>query len=67
MAKIETRAAVDDFDEIAAIADGVMIARGDLGVDLPFEDVPLVQKDLLRRADAPPASSRSSPPRCSSR
>jgi pyruvate kinase len=52
VAKIETRAAVDAFDEIAAIADGVMIARGDLGVDLPFADVPLVQKDLLRRATA---------------
>jgi pyruvate kinase len=50
--KIETRAAVDSFDEIAALADGVMIARGDLGVDLPFADVPLVQKDLLRRATA---------------
>jgi pyruvate kinase len=48
--KIETRAAVDNFDAIAAEADGVMVARGDLGVDLPFEDVPLVQKDLIRRA-----------------
>jgi pyruvate kinase len=48
--KIETRAAVDNFDEIAAEADGVMVARGDLGVDLPFEEVPLVQKDLVRRA-----------------
>jgi pyruvate kinase len=48
--KIETRAGVDNFDEIAAEADGVMVARGDLGVDLPFEDVPLVQKDLVRRA-----------------
>jgi pyruvate kinase len=48
--KVETRAAVDNFDEIVAEADGVMVARGDLGVDLPFEDVPLVQKDLVRRA-----------------
>jgi pyruvate kinase len=48
--KVETRSAVDGFDEIAALADGVMVARGDLGVDLPFEDVPLVQKDLIRRA-----------------
>jgi pyruvate kinase len=48
--KVETRSAVDNFDAIAAEADGVMVARGDLGVDLPFEDVPLVQKDLIRRA-----------------
>jgi pyruvate kinase len=48
--KIETRAAVDNFDEIVAETDGVMVARGDLGVDLPFEDVPLVQKDLVKRA-----------------
>lgn len=48
--KVETRSAVDNFDAIAAVADGVMVARGDLGVDLPFEDVPLVQKDLVRRA-----------------
>jgi pyruvate kinase len=48
--KIETHQAVENFDEIAAQADGVMVARGDLGVDLPFEDVPLVQKDLIRRA-----------------
>ena len=48
--KIETRSAVDNFDEIVAETDGVMVARGDLGVDLPFEDVPLVQKDLVRRA-----------------
>ncbi len=50
VAKIETRAAVDAFDEIVQEADGVMVARGDLGVDLPFEDVPLVQKMLLRRS-----------------
>jgi len=48
--KVETRAAVDYIDDIAPEADGVMVARGDLGVDLPFEDVPLVQKDLIRRA-----------------
>ena len=50
VAKIETRAAVDDFDEVARAADGVMIARGDLGVELPFEKVPLIQKQLVRRA-----------------
>jgi pyruvate kinase len=50
VAKIETQSAVADFDAIAEVADGVMVARGDLGVDLPFADVPLIQKDLIRRA-----------------
>jgi pyruvate kinase len=48
--KVETRSAVDQFDQIAAEADGVMVARGDLGVDLPFEDVPIVQKRLVQTA-----------------
>ncbi|MDL2335639.1 MAG: pyruvate kinase, partial [Chloroflexota bacterium] len=52
VAKIETRAALDDFDAIAAAADGIMVARGDLGVDIPFENVPMIQKDLVRRATA---------------
>jgi len=52
VAKIETRAGVENFEEICAAADGVMVARGDLGVDIPFAEVPLVQKDLLRRAQA---------------
>ena len=52
VAKIETRAALDDFDAICAAADGIMVARGDLGVDIPFEDVPSIQKDLVRRATA---------------
>jgi pyruvate kinase len=50
VAKIETRAAVGDFDEVARAADAVMIARGDLGVELPFEEVPIIQKQLVRRA-----------------
>jgi pyruvate kinase len=52
VAKIETRAALDDFDAICAAADGIMVARGDLGVDIPFEDVPMIQKDLVQRATA---------------
>jgi pyruvate kinase len=50
VAKIETRPAVDDFDAICEVADAVMIARGDLGVELPFEEVPIIQKQLVRRA-----------------
>jgi pyruvate kinase len=50
VAKIETQAAIDDFDAILSIADTVMIARGDLGVELPYEEVPIIQKQLVRRA-----------------
>jgi pyruvate kinase len=50
VAKIETRPAVDAFAGILEVADAVMIARGDLGVELPIEDVPLIQKELVRQA-----------------
>ena len=52
VAKIETRSAVDGFEAVAAAADGVMVARGDLGLELPFEAVPLVQKRLVQTAVA---------------
>jgi pyruvate kinase len=48
--KIETRPAVEDFDAICDEAGAVMIARGDLGVELPYEEVPIIQKQLVRRA-----------------
>jgi pyruvate kinase len=50
VAKIETRSAIDDFDAILGVADVVMIARGDLGVELPYEEVPIIQKQLVRHA-----------------
>lgn len=50
VAKIETRPAIDDFDAILEVADAVMIARGDLGVEMPFEEVPIIQKQLVARA-----------------
>jgi pyruvate kinase len=50
VAKIETRPAVEAFDAILEVADAVMIARGDLGVEMPYEEVPLIQKQLVRRA-----------------
>ena len=50
IAKIEKPQAVDNLDEILEKFDGIMIARGDLGVELPLEMVPLVQKDAITRA-----------------
>ena len=48
IAKIELRLAVENLDEILSVADGVMIARGDLGVEVPLELVPVLQKRILR-------------------
>jgi pyruvate kinase len=50
IAKIEKPQAVEHAEEIVAAADCVMVARGDLGIELPIEDVPVVQKQLLRLA-----------------
>ncbi|MGY6547562.1 MAG: pyruvate kinase [Roseinatronobacter sp.] len=52
MSKIEKPAAVKAFDEILAVSDGIMVARGDLGVELPVQNVPPIQKQLVRRARA---------------
>lgn len=47
VAKIERPEALQEFDEIAALSDGIMVARGDLGVEVDFEDVPSIQKRLI--------------------
>ena len=51
VAKIERREALRNFDAILKVADAIMIARGDLGVEIPIEQVPVVQKDLIFRAN----------------
>ena len=51
IAKIEKPEALGDLDGILRAADGIMVARGDLGVELPAEDVPEIQKRLIRRAN----------------
>ncbi|PAM92381.1 pyruvate kinase [Flavobacterium sp. IR1] len=50
VAKIEMPEALENMDKIIAYCDALMVARGDLGVELPAHEVPLVQKDLIRRA-----------------
>jgi pyruvate kinase len=52
MAKLERPEALDALDDILEVSDGIMVARGDLGVELPFEDVPVLQKQILVRARA---------------
>lgn len=51
IAKIEKHEAIEQMDEILPLCDGVMVARGDLGVELPAEDVPILQKRLIRLAN----------------
>lgn len=51
IAKIEKPQAIDDIDNIIAESDGIMVARGDLGVEMPPEDVPVLQKMIIRRCN----------------
>ncbi len=52
IAKIEKREALENFDDILAEADGVMVARGDLGIETPIEAVPVVQKGIVSKCNA---------------
>lgn len=49
IAKIESRAGVNNLDEILAASDGIMVARGDLGVEVPFEELPSIQKTIIHK------------------
>ncbi|MFQ5792077.1 MAG: pyruvate kinase, partial [Acidobacteriota bacterium] len=49
--KIEKPSAIDNLDSILEVADGVMVARGDMGVELPEEKVPILQKEIIRQAN----------------
>lgn len=49
IAKIENRAGIDNIDEICEMCDGIMIGRGDMGVEIPFEELPAIQKQLITK------------------
>ena len=67
IAKIEKPQAVDRAEEIIRAADCIMVARGDLGIELPIEEVPIVQKRLLRAGRRSSRARRSPRRRCSTR
>ncbi len=52
ISKIESQTGVDNLDEIIEVSNGVMVARGDLGVELPAHEIPRIQKDMIKKCNA---------------
>lgn len=51
ISKIESQEGIDNFDEILELSDGIMVARGDMAVEIPFEQVPIVQKEFVKKCN----------------